>query len=54
LKNQLQWKIFQTNQNPSGNLQNRRVASDGVIDGFDSHSLPPFCSLLFTENINSS
>ena len=23
-------------------LQNRRVASSGVIDGFDSHSLPPF------------
>jgi hypothetical protein len=23
-------------------LQNRRVASDGVADGFDSHSLPPF------------
>src|SRR5690348_2176309 len=23
-------------------LQNRRVASDGVTDGFDSHSLPPF------------
>ncbi len=24
-------------------LQNRRVASSGVIDGFDSHSLPPIC-----------
>ena len=23
-------------------LQNRRVASDDVTDGFDSHSLPPF------------
>jgi hypothetical protein len=22
-------------------LQNRRMASSGVIDGFDSHSLPP-------------
>jgi hypothetical protein len=23
-------------------LQNRRTASFGVVDGFDSHSLPPF------------
>jgi len=28
-------------QNPTRDLQNRRVASSGVIGGFDPHSLPP-------------
>jgi len=28
-------------------LQNRRVASSGVTGGFDPHSLPPFCFVVF-------
>ena len=49
----------QTDRNPTGDLQNRRVASDGVTDGFDSHSLPPFCfselcGLLFASESETS
>jgi len=35
-------------------LQNRRVASDDVIGGFDPHSLPPFFSSSGDESLTAT
>jgi len=42
LKNQVKLRIFITDQNTLGDLQNRRATGLPVTGGFDPHSLPPF------------